>query len=93
MDVRAGPLSLIYQMSWDSGEGPAGWEPASVILIYTKGVKKYPETYRPVGLISLPRKNYGQGDMDTCKEECIHQAQSAWAHKGKVLFNKFNILP
>lgn len=31
VDVRAGPLSIIYQMSWDSGEGPADWKPDSVL--------------------------------------------------------------
>lgn len=56
VDVRAGPLSVIYQMSWNSGEGSADWKPASDILSYKKGMKKHPETYRPVGLTSVPGK-------------------------------------
>lgn len=46
--------SVTYQMSWDSGEGPADWKPASVIPVYKQGMKKRPETYRPVGLTSVP---------------------------------------
>lgn len=56
VDVGAGPLSIIYPMSWDSGEGPADWKPASVIPIYKMGMMKHPETYRPVGLTSVPGK-------------------------------------
>lgn len=34
----------------------ADWKPASVIPTYKKGMKKYPETHRPVGLTSVPGK-------------------------------------
>lgn len=30
--------------SWEAGEVPAGWEPASVIPIYRKSVRKDPGT-------------------------------------------------
>ena len=39
-DVMAGPLSIIYQRSWESGEVPADWKLASVIPISKKGVSK-----------------------------------------------------
>ena len=35
-DVTAAPLSIICQRSWESGEVPTNWNPASVIPIYRK---------------------------------------------------------
>ncbi|KAK4830610.1 hypothetical protein QYF61_012053 [Mycteria americana] len=32
-DVRAGPLSIIYQRSWESGEVPTDWKLANIIPI------------------------------------------------------------
>ncbi|KAK4810539.1 hypothetical protein QYF61_004502 [Mycteria americana] len=55
-DVTAGPLSIIYQRSWESGEVPADWKLISVIPIYKKGVREDPGNYRPVSLTSLPGK-------------------------------------
>ncbi|GAB0182338.1 mitochondrial enolase superfamily member 1 [Grus japonensis] len=55
-DVMAGPLSIIYQRSWESGEVPADWKLANVIPIYKKGVREDPGNYRPVSLISVPGK-------------------------------------
>ncbi|KAK4827622.1 hypothetical protein QYF61_019832 [Mycteria americana] len=46
-DVTAGPHSIIYQRSWESGEVPADWKLASVIPIYRKGVREDPGIYRP----------------------------------------------
>ncbi|PKU33292.1 rna-directed dna polymerase from mobile element hypothetical protein [Limosa lapponica baueri] len=37
VDVTAGPLSIIYQRSWESGEVLADWKLANVIPIYKKG--------------------------------------------------------
>lgn len=54
-DIIAGPLSAIYQRSWESGEIPAYWKLASVILIYKKkGVREDPEDCRHVSLTSVP---------------------------------------
>ncbi|KAK4807228.1 hypothetical protein QYF61_024348 [Mycteria americana] len=55
-DVMAGPLSIIYLRSWESGEVPADWKLASVIPIYKKGVREDPGNYRPVSLTSVPGK-------------------------------------
>ncbi|KFP59003.1 RNA-directed DNA polymerase from mobile element jockey, partial [Cathartes aura] len=55
-DVMAGPLSIIYQRSWESGEVPAHWKLASVIPIYKKGVREDPGNYRSVSLTSVPGK-------------------------------------
>lgn len=51
-----GRTPLIYPKSWVSGEGPGNWKPIYVIPVYKKGMKKHPETYRPVGLTSVPGK-------------------------------------
>ncbi|GAB0206220.1 mitochondrial enolase superfamily member 1 [Grus japonensis] len=55
-DVTAGPLSIIYQRSWESGEVPADWKLANVIPIYKKGMREDPGNYRPVSLTSVPGK-------------------------------------
>ncbi|KAK4810716.1 hypothetical protein QYF61_007690 [Mycteria americana] len=47
-DVMAGPLSIIYQRSWESGEVPADWKTANVIPIYKKGVREDQGNYRTV---------------------------------------------
>ncbi|KAK4823652.1 hypothetical protein QYF61_005004 [Mycteria americana] len=52
----AGPLSIIYQRSWESGEVPDDWKLANVIPIYKKGVREDPGNYRPVNLTSVPGK-------------------------------------
>ncbi|KAK4810867.1 hypothetical protein QYF61_008839 [Mycteria americana] len=56
VDVMAGPLSIIYQRSWESGEVPADWKLANVTPIYKKGMREYPGNYRPVSLTSVPGK-------------------------------------
>ncbi|KAK4810164.1 hypothetical protein QYF61_010476 [Mycteria americana] len=39
-DVMIGPLSIIYQRSWESGEVPADWKLANVSPIYKKGMRE-----------------------------------------------------
>jgi len=56
-DVTAGPLSIIYQRSWQSGEVPADGSLPSTILIYKKGGREDPGNYRPVNVTSVPGKN------------------------------------
>ncbi|KAK4823871.1 hypothetical protein QYF61_007627 [Mycteria americana] len=53
VDVTAGPLSIICQRSWESGEVPADWKLANVIPIYKKGAREDPGNYRPVSLTSV----------------------------------------
>ncbi|KAK4810508.1 hypothetical protein QYF61_004288, partial [Mycteria americana] len=55
-DVTAGPLSIIYQRSWESGEIPTDWKLANVIPIYKKVMREDPGNYRPVSLNSVPGK-------------------------------------
>ncbi|PKU30465.1 rna-directed dna polymerase from mobile element hypothetical protein [Limosa lapponica baueri] len=59
VDVTAGPLSIIYQRSGESGESgevPADWKLANVIPIYKKSVREDPGNYRPISLTSVPGK-------------------------------------
>lgn len=56
VEVIAEPLSAIYQCSWLSGEVPEDWRLSNMILIYKKGRKEDPGSYRPVSLTSVPGK-------------------------------------
>ena len=87
-DVTAGPLSIIYQRSWESGEVPADWKLANIIPIYKKGMREDPGNYRPVSLTSVPGKimEIILGAIERHLKH-NHQAQSTWVHKGKVLSN------
>lgn len=53
----AGPLLIIYQRSWESGEALADWKPDSVIPVYKNGMKEGPGIYRPVILTSVLEKS------------------------------------
>jgi len=46
----SGPLSIIYQRSWEPEEVPADWKLASIIPIYKQGDREDPGYYRPVSL-------------------------------------------
>ncbi|KAK4826952.1 hypothetical protein QYF61_012801 [Mycteria americana] len=50
VDVTAGPLSIIYQRSWESGELLADWKLAKAIPIYKNRLRETPGNYRPVSL-------------------------------------------
>ncbi|KFP57002.1 hypothetical protein N323_03318, partial [Cathartes aura] len=54
-DVIAGPLFIIFQLSWESGNVPVNWKMANV-PIFKKGKKEDPGNYKPVSLTSVPGK-------------------------------------
>ncbi|KAK4831728.1 hypothetical protein QYF61_018858 [Mycteria americana] len=54
-NVIMGPLSMIFQQSWESGEFPVHWKLVNV-PIFKKGKKEDCGNYRPVSLTSVPRK-------------------------------------
>ncbi|NXT06727.1 RTJK polymerase, partial [Prunella fulvescens] len=55
-EVIAGPLSIIFAKSWETGEVPEDWRKANVTPVFKKGKKEDPGNYRPVSLTSIPGK-------------------------------------
>ncbi|PKU46357.1 rna-directed dna polymerase from mobile element jockey- hypothetical protein [Limosa lapponica baueri] len=55
-EVIAGPLSIIFERSWRTGEVPEDWRKAKVIPVFKKGKKEDRGNYRPVSLTSIPGK-------------------------------------
>ncbi|KFQ73585.1 hypothetical protein N337_02614, partial [Phoenicopterus ruber ruber] len=55
-DIITGPLSIIFQWSWEPGEVPVNWKLANVIPVFKKGEKEDLGNYRPVSLTSVPGK-------------------------------------
>lgn len=53
VEVLAGPLAILLQMSIDSGEVPSLWKKANVTSIHKKGSKLSAGNYRPISLTSV----------------------------------------
>ena len=50
------PLSILFQLSYNSGTLPAEWKLANIIPIHKKGSKDDIENYRPISLTCLVMK-------------------------------------
>ncbi|PKU44748.1 rna-directed dna polymerase from mobile element jockey- hypothetical protein [Limosa lapponica baueri] len=55
-EVIAGPLSIIFERSWRTGEVPKDWRKANVTSVFKKGKKEDSGNYRPFRLTSIPGK-------------------------------------
>ncbi|PKU45147.1 rna-directed dna polymerase from mobile element jockey- hypothetical protein [Limosa lapponica baueri] len=73
-DVIPGPLSVIFQWSWESGEFPVDWKLANVIPVFKKGKKEESGNYRPVGLTSVPGKIMEKVFLGVIEKHLRHNA-------------------
>ncbi|KAJ7404854.1 rna-directed dna polymerase from mobile element jockey-like [Willisornis vidua] len=55
-DVITKPLSMIFQMSWETREVPADWKPVNIFPIFKKGKKDDPRNYTGLCLTSVVDK-------------------------------------
>ena len=83
MDVTAGPLSIISERSWRTGEVPEDWKKAHGMMVFKKG-KEDTGNYRPVSLTSIPGK---------VMEQLILEVISKYTEKKKVIRSSHHASP
>ena len=59
------PLSLLFKLSYNTGNIPLEWKLANVVPIHKKGAKENVENYRPISLTCLIMKTFERILKDT----------------------------
>ena len=54
----AQPLSILFKLSYNTGNLPADWKAANIVPVHKKGQKDDIENYRPISLTSLVMKTF-----------------------------------
>ena len=55
-DSLCKPLSIIFNLSYNTGIIPSEWKSANIVPVHKKGDKDLVSNYRPISLISLTAK-------------------------------------
>ena len=66
------PLSLLFNISYNSGSIPREWKLANVVPIHKKGSKENIENYRPISLTCLVMKTFERILKDKILEHTSH---------------------
>ncbi|XP_009955258.1 PREDICTED: bromodomain adjacent to zinc finger domain protein 2B-like [Leptosomus discolor] len=90
-DIIVGPLSIIFQWPWESGEVPVDWKLANVVPVFKKGKKEEPGNYRPVSLTSVPGKIMEKFILGVIEKHLRDNAVLGHSQHGEKTMNKRRI--
>ena len=66
------PLSILFDISFSTGQLPSDWKLANVVPVHKKGDKSNVENYRPISLTSLIMKVMEKYNRDEIYCKCMH---------------------